>query len=376
MRCADGRRDARRRSPARGADLDRIAAAHRRRHAHGADPHRRHRAERAAHGAGQAQRPRARAGRSASPTRLGDAVVAPVLAYVPEGRIAPPAQHMRWAGTISHPRAPCSRPCSRAPRAACGSTACARWCCSVTTAATAPAWTASRRGSTANGPRAGLPRRMRCPSTIAPRPPTSRRSLRRRVIASAEIGSHAGLADTSLTLAIDPALVRADGRCACVGQGGRRRRRRRPAPRQRRTRPRRRRRTSSTPASSAIRAAFRSRGNGPPPDDLDVPRSTTPMTSRTHERIAGPAQGVRRNALGRRGRGRGSAAGCRRPPPARSRVRPALSPVPPPARRSMAAAAETRNVYAGSACRQGQPGGGRRRLAHLRAQPARRTTSM
>jgi len=34
---------------------------------------------------------------------LGNALVAPVLAYVPEGRIAPPSGHMRFAGTISIP---------------------------------------------------------------------------------------------------------------------------------------------------------------------------------------------------------------------------------------------------------------------------------
>lgn len=33
--------------------------------------------------------------------QLGNAVVAPVLAYVPEGNYAPPTSHMRWAGTIS-----------------------------------------------------------------------------------------------------------------------------------------------------------------------------------------------------------------------------------------------------------------------------------
>ena len=33
--------------------------------------------------------------------RLGHAVVAPVIAYVPEGAIDPPTEHMRWAGTIS-----------------------------------------------------------------------------------------------------------------------------------------------------------------------------------------------------------------------------------------------------------------------------------
>ncbi len=34
-------------------------------------------------------------------TRLGNALVAPAMAYVPEGSINPPAAHMRFAGTIS-----------------------------------------------------------------------------------------------------------------------------------------------------------------------------------------------------------------------------------------------------------------------------------
>ena len=34
---------------------------------------------------------------------LGNALVAPVLAYVPEGRVAPPTGHMRFAGTITVP---------------------------------------------------------------------------------------------------------------------------------------------------------------------------------------------------------------------------------------------------------------------------------
>lgn len=37
--------------------------------------------------------------------RLGNAVVAPVLAYVPEGAIFPPVAHMRFTGTISIPDA-------------------------------------------------------------------------------------------------------------------------------------------------------------------------------------------------------------------------------------------------------------------------------
>src|ERR1700759_4327991 len=38
-------------------------------------------------------------------TSLGNALVAPVIAYVPEGAIDPPAGHMRFAGTISIPEA-------------------------------------------------------------------------------------------------------------------------------------------------------------------------------------------------------------------------------------------------------------------------------
>src|SRR5712671_4428729 len=34
---------------------------------------------------------------------LGDTVIAPVMAYVPEGGMAPPMAHMRFAGTISIP---------------------------------------------------------------------------------------------------------------------------------------------------------------------------------------------------------------------------------------------------------------------------------
>jgi len=48
-------------------------------------------------------RVRALAGRIAE--QLGHTVVAPVMAYVPEGNIDPPTQHMRYAGTVSVPTA-------------------------------------------------------------------------------------------------------------------------------------------------------------------------------------------------------------------------------------------------------------------------------
>ena len=37
--------------------------------------------------------------------QLGNALVAPVVAYVPEGNIDPPTQHMRYSGTVSVPTA-------------------------------------------------------------------------------------------------------------------------------------------------------------------------------------------------------------------------------------------------------------------------------
>src|SRR6478752_5276252 len=36
---------------------------------------------------------------------LGDALVAPVIAYVPEGAVSPPTGHMRFPGTITVPEA-------------------------------------------------------------------------------------------------------------------------------------------------------------------------------------------------------------------------------------------------------------------------------
>lgn len=47
------------------------------------------------------QRVKILAGRIAQ--QLGNAIVAPVVAYVPEGSIAPPTEHMRFPGTISVP---------------------------------------------------------------------------------------------------------------------------------------------------------------------------------------------------------------------------------------------------------------------------------
>ncbi|MCW5663067.1 MAG: creatininase family protein [Piscinibacter sp.] len=144
---------------------------------------------------------------------LGNAIVAPVLAYVPEGSIEPPQAHMRWPGTISIPE---------------------------------PAFEALLDGSARSLCRAGFRDVVLLPDhggylksieRVAARPgrPAGCRvhalldyyratqgayvaALAARGYRAEEIGSHAGLADTSLALAADPALVRSE-RLAQTGPG-------------------------------------------------------------------------------------------------------------------------------------------------------------
>ncbi len=82
---------------------------------------------------------------------LGDALVAPVIAYVPEGGIAPPSGHMRFAGTISTPEDAFEKVVESAAR-----------------------------------------------------------SFKQHGFRHIVLGRHAGLTDTALTLATEPRMVRAD----------------------------------------------------------------------------------------------------------------------------------------------------------------------
>lgn len=115
---------------------------------------------------------------------LGNAVVAPVMAYVPEGRIEPPTEHMRWPGTISVPAAAFE----------------------ATLEATAKSL--QRAGfkhvvllGDHGGYRASLERvASRVPGVLA-LPEFYR---------AAGIAEHAGADDTSLTLALVPSMVRAE----------------------------------------------------------------------------------------------------------------------------------------------------------------------
>ncbi|MBP6719719.1 MAG: creatininase family protein [Rhodoferax sp.] len=141
--------------------------------------------------------------------RLGNALVAPVIAYVPEGAITPPAAHMRFAGTIS-----------------------------ISDAAFESMLESTARSFKQHGFRdvvflgdhGGYQKNE---ERVAQRlnrewakDPSCRvhalldyyrvtqttyvAALRAQGFTDNEIGQHAGLADTSLALAVDPALVRKD----------------------------------------------------------------------------------------------------------------------------------------------------------------------
>jgi creatinine amidohydrolase len=141
--------------------------------------------------------------------RLGNAVVAPVIAYVPEGSIQPPAAHMRFTGTISIPDSVFE---------------------SLLEATARSFKQHGFRDVIFLGDHGGY---QKSEENVAKRlnldwasDPTCRvyalldyyrttqnayvMDLKIKGFTEAEIGTHAGLADTALTLAVDKALVRRD----------------------------------------------------------------------------------------------------------------------------------------------------------------------
>jgi len=139
---------------------------------------------------------------------LGNAVVAPVIAYVPEGGVNPPTGHMRYPGTITVPPdvyRSVIESAARSLRVAgfrdivlLGDSGDYQSDNATVAARLDKEWTSSRVRVHAVGEYY--------------RAATSEffESLRKQGFAETEIGPHAGLADTSLMLAVDPALVRAD----------------------------------------------------------------------------------------------------------------------------------------------------------------------
>ena len=139
---------------------------------------------------------------------LGNALVAPVISYVPEGQVDPPTQHMRFPGTITVPDATFEKTLEYAARSF---------------------RRAGFRDIVFLGDHGGyqkseiavasrLDREWQAHDTRVHAVVEYYRAtetayaqiLKRRGYSDDEIGSHAGLADTALTLALAPDLVRTD----------------------------------------------------------------------------------------------------------------------------------------------------------------------
>jgi creatinine amidohydrolase/Fe(II)-dependent formamide hydrolase-like protein len=140
---------------------------------------------------------------------LGNAVVAPTIAYVPEGSIHPPAAHMKYTGTISVPDAVFEGLLEATARSF------------KQHGFKDVVFLGDHGGYQADLTQVAdkLNREWaRDPACRAHAPLEYYRitqtayidALKAHGVSSAEMGSHAGLADTALALAIDPALVRAD----------------------------------------------------------------------------------------------------------------------------------------------------------------------
>jgi len=152
--------------------------------------------------------------------RLGNAVVAPTIAYVPEGPIGPPAGHMRFAGTISIPEATFE----------------------AVLEATARSFRQHGfRDIVLLGDHGGYQKSLERVAAKLNREWAGRPgckvialvdyyrvtqtdfvdALKAKGFGADEIGTHAGLADTALMLAIEPAMVRADALAQAAKAGPR-----------------------------------------------------------------------------------------------------------------------------------------------------------
>ena len=139
---------------------------------------------------------------------LGNALVAPVIAYVPEGSLSPPSGHMRFPGTISVPEAAFETILESAARSF------------KQHGFKDIVFLGDHGGYQANEKTvANKLNREWASSNVRAHAVTQyydaaqidfARILKGQGFTLSEIGTHAGLSDTSLMLALDPSLVRED----------------------------------------------------------------------------------------------------------------------------------------------------------------------
>jgi len=139
---------------------------------------------------------------------LGNALVAPVIAYVPEGSVTPPTEHMRFPGTITVPDETFEKVLEYAAR-------------SFKLHGFRDIVFLGDHGGyqkddklvadRLNKEWAATPVRVHAVAEYYRVTQTEYvQALKSRGYSQEEIGTHAGVADTSLMLAVDPRMVRAD----------------------------------------------------------------------------------------------------------------------------------------------------------------------
>jgi creatinine amidohydrolase len=143
--------------------------------------------------------------------RLGNVLVAPVLAYVPEGSAEPPTGHMRFPGTISLPDPAFAMVVDHAARSFRAHGFRDVVLIGDSGENQRPLRGVAERLSRAWGPRDTRVHHVPEYYTSAHAPDGAfMRWLRDQGETAPDIGAHGGLADTSLLLAVDPNLVRRD----------------------------------------------------------------------------------------------------------------------------------------------------------------------
>jgi creatinine amidohydrolase len=139
---------------------------------------------------------------------MGNALVAPVLAYVPEGRLSPPTGHMRFPGTIT-----VSDEALRGILESAARSFKLHGFRDVVLLGDHGSTQASQQAVAArlNREWAATPVRVHAVQEYYRASQVEfRELLKARGYRDDELGTHAGLTDTSLTLAVDPRMVRAN----------------------------------------------------------------------------------------------------------------------------------------------------------------------
>ena len=140
--------------------------------------------------------------------KLGNALVAPVVSYVPEGRVSPPTGHMRFAGTISVPGDAFAAIVAGAARSFRQ-----HGFLDIVLIGDSGNYQGQLKdvAQRLNREWAGTRARVHfVPDYYRAATEGFAQALRAQGLSEAQIGVHAGAADTSLMLAVDPARVRAD----------------------------------------------------------------------------------------------------------------------------------------------------------------------